>query len=217
MDIIPLSIGVVIYGAAFGLLSAQAGMSTLQTGFMGGTVFAGSSQIVAVERLVAGGGAFAAAIAGLALNLRLLLMTASMRGEFSGRPAWQVILGVHMTTDENWALMHATRNKGRQAGFWYLIGGGASLWFVWVSSTVIGVYFAQQIPEPRAIGLDFAFTAAFIAILFSLWRGKGDILPWIGSITCAAGLVLLTPIEPSWALACGGITGSAIAGFFSRD
>lgn len=75
-DIIPLTIGVAIYGAAFGLLAAQAGMSELQTGVMGTFVFAGSSQIVAVERLVAGAGAFTAAMAGLALNLRILLMTA---------------------------------------------------------------------------------------------------------------------------------------------
>lgn len=216
-DIIPLAIGVAIYGAAFGLLAAQAGMSELQTGVMGTFVFAGASQIVAAERLVAGAGAFAAIVAGLALNLRLLLMTASLRDEFAGRPIWQVLLGVHLTTDENWALMHATRAKGIQAGYWYLVGGGATLLLVWVVATVLGVGFAKALPDPRAVGIDFAFTAAFIAILCNLWRSMDDFLPWMVSIGCTGALTLLTPIEPSWALAAGGVAGAAVAGIFQHD
>lgn len=216
-DIIPLTIGVAIYGAAFGLLAAQAGMSELQTGVMGTFVFAGSSQIVAVERLVAGAGAFTAAMAGLALNLRILLMTASLCDEFADRPTWQILLGVHLTTDENWALMHATRAKGMHVGYWYLVGGGASLLLVWVVATVLGVGFAKVLPDPHAIGIDFAFTAAFIAILCNMWRGMDDLLPWIISIGCAGSLTLLAPIEPSWALAFGGVAGAAGAGIFKND
>ena len=95
-DIAPLAIGVGIYGLAFGVLAAQAGMDGLHTGMMSAIVFAGSSQIVAIERIVAGAGAGAAVIAGIALNLRLLLITASLREQFAGRPAWQVALGAHL-------------------------------------------------------------------------------------------------------------------------
>ena len=104
-DISPLAIGVAIYGLAFGLLAAQASLSALQVGVMGGIVFAGGSQIVAAERLVAGAGAIAALIAGVALNLRLLLVTASVRDIYAGRPVWQILLGAHLASDENWALL----------------------------------------------------------------------------------------------------------------
>lgn len=216
-DIAPLAIGVAIYGAAFGLLAAQAGMDGLQTGLMGTLVFAGSSQIVAAERLVSGAGAVAALLAGLALNLRMLLMTASLRMELAGRPWWQVALGVHLTSDENWALMHATRAKGQDVGYWYLVGGGVLLMAVWVMATVLGVRFAMVLPEPRTIGMDFAFTAAFIAILRNLWRGLADALPWLVAVLVAAGMTLLLPIEPSWALAAGGIAGAATAGVRGDD
>jgi predicted branched-subunit amino acid permease len=83
-DIAPLAFGVAIYGLAFGLLAVQAGMNGLQTGIMGTLVFAGSSQIVMIERIVSGAGALAAVLAGIALNLRLLLITASLREELSG-------------------------------------------------------------------------------------------------------------------------------------
>ncbi|MEO1695394.1 MAG: AzlC family ABC transporter permease, partial [Pseudomonadota bacterium] len=177
-DITPLALGVAIYGAAFGLLAVQAGLDGLQVGVMGSIVFAGSSQIIAVERLIAGSGAVAAIIAGLALNLRLLLVTASVRDIYAGRPFWQIALGAHLATDENWALLVAGRHQGRAIGYWYLVGGGLTLLLAWVASTVVGATVASAIPEPRALGLDFAFTAAFIAIARSLFRGRQDVLPW---------------------------------------
>jgi predicted branched-subunit amino acid permease len=70
-DISPLAAGVAIYGLAFGLLAAQAGFGMLQVGVMGGIVFAGGSQIVAAQQLVADAGAVAAIVAGLALNRTL--------------------------------------------------------------------------------------------------------------------------------------------------
>ena len=73
-EIVPLAIGAGIYGLAFGLLAAQANMDGLQVGVMGTVVFAGASQIVVVERMMAGAGATIALIAGIALNLRLLLL-----------------------------------------------------------------------------------------------------------------------------------------------
>lgn len=212
IDIAPLALGVAVYGLAFGLLTAQARMAALETGVMGAAVFAGSAQIVAVERMIAGAGAGAALIAGLALNLRLLLITASLREELIGRRWWQIALGAHLASDENWALMHAARKAGRPAGYWYLVGGGAALLAVWVLATASGALFAQALPEPRALGMDFAFAAAFIAILRSLWRGRGDLAPWGVSIGAVASLLGATEIEPSWALVIGGVAGAATAG-----
>ena len=211
-DITPLSFGVAVYGLAFGLLAAGQGMGALTTGLMGATVFAGSAQIVAVERLAAGSGAALAVIAGLALNLRILLMTASLRRELSGRPLWQVVLGVHLTSDENWVLMHATRTKGRAAGYWYLVGGGVSLIAVWVAATALGAGFARALPDLGASGMDFAFAAAFILLLTSLWQGRRSLPPWIVSAGVAAGCVLVLPVDPSWGLIAGAVAGAGVAG-----
>lgn len=211
VEITPLSIGVVIYGLAFGLLAAQASLSALQVGIMGSVVFAGGSQIVAVERMVAGAGAVAALVAGIALNLRLLLVTASVRDVYAGRPFWQVLLGAHMSTDENWALMLAERAKGRNVGYWYLVGGGLSLLVAWCLATVVGVLFATAIPAPKALGMDFAFTAAFIAIVRSLWKGREQLIPWLVSATVVVAAVKLANLDPSWALVLGGVIGAATA------
>ncbi|KAF0674904.1 AzlC family ABC transporter permease [Profundibacterium mesophilum] len=217
LDIVPLSLGVAVYGLAFGLLAAGEGMGAWSTGLMGALVFAGSAQIVALERLSTDSGPLLAVVAGLALNLRILLMTASLRNDLDGRPAWQIVLGVHLTSDENWVLMHATRNSGTPAGYWYLVGGGTSLITVWVVATAIGAGFAQALPELGDSGLDFAFAAAFILLLTSLWRGPQSLSPWIVSVAIAGAFALLLPFDPSWGLLAGAIAGAGFAGWCRRE
>jgi len=70
--ILPLAIGVVIYGFALGLLAAQIGFPWWSVGLMSLAVHAGSSQIVAVEQFSASSAVLGAALAGAALNLRYM-------------------------------------------------------------------------------------------------------------------------------------------------
>ncbi len=214
--IVPLAVGVAAYGLAFGPLASQARLSWTETGLMGVLVFAGSSQIVAVERLAAGAGIAAAFIAGFALNLRLLLITASIRHFFVGRPLWQRMLGAHMSTDENWALTLAERSQGKNVGYWFLVGSGLMLIIVWVTAGVLGVLFAARIPDPEKYALDFAFTAAFIAIARALWRGRSDLLPWVTAIAVVFISARLGWFDASWGIVLGGLSGAAVAGIKPR-
>ena len=209
--ITPLAIGVGIYGLAFGLLASQASFSWFETGLMGVLVFAGSAQIVAVERLVAGASLMTAFIAGLALNLRLILITASIRDLFAGRPLWQRIVGAHLSSDENWALTLAKRTQGSPAGYWYLVGAGITLMSMWILAGMTGVFFSSYIPDPEKYAIDFAFTAAFIAISRSLWRGAGDILPWLVAIVTVVFSTRLQMFDSSWSIVLGGLAGAFTA------
>ena len=128
---------------------------------MGALVFAGSAQIVAVERMVAGAGIFTAFIAGFALNLRLVLITASIREFFQQRPLWQRVIGAHLSSDENWALTLSRRSQGEDAGYWFLVGSGMTIFATWLIAGICGVIFSSYIPEPEKYAFDFAFTAAF--------------------------------------------------------
>ena len=209
--ILPLALGVVVYGLAFGLLASQAGFNSAEIGVMGAVVFAGSSQIVAVERMAAGAGVVVAFIAGISLNLRLLLITASIRDLFTGRPLWQRILGAHFSSDENWALTIAWRTQGRRVGYWFLLSAGLVLMLAWVSASVLGVVFASYIPDPQTYALDFAFSAAFIAIARSLWRGRTDAIPWLVAIAVVLITLWLDLFDASLAIILGGLSGAATA------
>ena len=198
-EIAPLAFGVAIYGLAYGLLANQAGFSPLDVAGMGILVLAGGSQIVATQQWLAGAGAFAALVAGLAVNLRLMLITASIRDVYADRPFWQVALAAHFATDENWALLISRRAAGRRAGFRYLVGAGAVLMTVWVVATTAGALASQAIPDAKGLGMDFAFTAAFIAIALSLFRGRADLAPWAVSLA-----VVVLSVRTGWLAAALG-------------
>ena len=106
----------------------------------------------------------------------------------------------------------SARARGLKVGYAYLIGGGLAQMVAWCASTVLGVVFAEAIPEPKALGMDFAFTAAFIAIARSLWRGRPDLLPWLVSVAVVFGGVKLFGAPSHWMLALGGLAGAAVAG-----
>ena len=85
-DMLPMSVAAATYGLAFGLLATQSGFNIFQTISMSALVFGGSSQLVAIEQLSIGLGAASAILAGSALNMRILLVTATMRNVLAARP-----------------------------------------------------------------------------------------------------------------------------------
>ncbi|MEO1651044.1 MAG: AzlC family protein, partial [Pseudomonadota bacterium] len=92
-----------------------------------------------------------------------------------------------------------------------LVGGGLVLVVAWLASTITGAVLASEIPNPRALGMDFAFTAAFIAITRSLWRGRTSLLPWFASVVAVTGILATGAIDATWALIAGGVIGAATA------
>ena len=57
---------------------------------------------------------------------------------------------------------------------------------------VKNVQFSFRNVDPKSYALDIAFTAAFIAIAWSMWRGKNDAVPWAVSL---AVVLIITWIE----------------------
>lgn len=207
-----MALAAATYGIAFGLLATQSGFSLAQSISMSALVFGGSAQLVALDQLVAGAGVTAAIMAGAALNMRILLVTASMQGALRSRPWWQIVAGVYLATDASVALMQTARNRGSLANYWYLFGGGACLLSVWIVATGFGALLSRGIPDPDVFGLDFAIVAVFIALLPGLWRGQSDLSPWIVSAGTVIGFTLLFPSHASWALILGAIFGALAAG-----
>lgn len=211
-DMLPMSVAAATYGLAFGLLATQSGFNIFQTISMSALVFGGSSQLVAMEQLSIGLGAASAILAGSALNMRILLVTATMRNVLAARPWWQVGLGTFFATDASVALMQSAKPRNMTTSYWYFFGGGASLYVIWIAVTAIGALVSSGVPNPQAIGLDFAIIAIFVATLPGMWRGTKDVLPWL----LASGIVLiwgtLFPEYASWGLIGGAVIGAICAG-----
>lgn len=216
-DMLPMALAAATYGTAFGLLASQSGFSLAQSLSMSAFVFGGSAQLIALDQLMAGAGAAAAILAGAALNMRILLITASMRNALINRPWWQVVTGVYLATDASVALMQTAKNRGALASYWYLFGGGACLLMTWIAATSVGALLSKGIPDPARFGLDFAIIAVFIALLPGLWRGRSDLLPWAVAAGTVIVFALTFPEHISGALIAGAVLGAITAGAADDD
>ncbi|MEL6873809.1 MAG: AzlC family protein, partial [Pseudomonadota bacterium] len=87
----------------------------------------------------------------------------------------------------------------------------------WLLSTVTGVVLAGQIADHRALGLDFAFAAAFIALSRSVYRSRSDLLPWAVAVAVVIGATLSGVIDASFGLITGGLAGAAAAAVLGSD
>lgn len=205
---LPIAASVMAYGSVLGVLAAQKGLSWLDLLFMNTAVFAGSAQFVMVDMWSHRLPIIEMAIAVLIINLRYLLVGASLAPLFAGRSTLCKLLMMHLVADENWAVTMAERRRGG-ATVWFLFGGGIVIFLFWSSGTMAGLLSGGLIDHPEKYTLDFAFTAVFTSLAVGLWQGKKDLLPWI----VAGALALLTHhyLPGKWYILFGGVGGAVTA------
>lgn len=199
---LPLLPSTIIFGAVLGVLAAQRGLSLGELLFMSLAVFAGSAQFVSVDLWRETIPAATIIIATAVINMRYVLIGASLRPVFRGRPLWVKVVGMHMVADENWAVS-MTQSTLANPGF--LLGGGMFLGVVWATGNTVGYLLGGGIPDPEVYALDFAFTAVFAALTIGMWKGKVDLLPWIAA---AIGSIIGHFVLPgTWSVLLGAAAG----------
>jgi 4-azaleucine resistance transporter AzlC len=210
---LPVAVSVATYGVVFGVLSRQVGLSLLETLLMNVLVFAGAAQTAALD-IWAYPLPVAAILATVVLiNLRLIMLGASLRPWLHGLPGRTVYPMLHILSDESWAVAMGRYRRGeRDAGI--VLGCNLAIFLAWVPSVVIGHLAGGSIGDPAAIGLDFAFTAVFAAMLFGGYRGRFDLVPWgvSGMVAWLAWWLL----PGTWYVILGGLAGFA-AGMLRAD
>lgn len=213
---IPVAISVAAYGVVWGVLARQAGLSILEVVLMSGLVFAGSAQFVALELWTAAPATLPIGpiiLATLIVNLRYLLLTATLRPLVRPGTEKRSALAMWLVSDENWAMTVGEMAKGR-GSIAYLVGGGTTVWCFWMVATVVGRLLGSAIDDPTRFGLDFAFTATFLALLLGMWKGKADLIPWLAA--AAIAIISARLIPGSWYILFGGIGGSLVGALVER-
>ena len=92
--ILPVVVSVAAYGLLFGTLAAQQGLSPLETFLMSAMVFAGGSQFVALDLWTTPAAIWTLTMAALMVNLRHVLMGASLAPALANWPRRRVTAGV---------------------------------------------------------------------------------------------------------------------------
>ena len=109
---IPVLMGYLAIGIAFGLMMDAAGYSLLLTVLMSVTIYAGAGQYLGVSLLVAGASPVQTALLTLLVNFRHMFYGLSMLEKFHGMGLRKLYM-IFSLTDETYALLSSARAGGR--------------------------------------------------------------------------------------------------------
>lgn len=211
---VPIALGAGVYGVVFGILARQTGLSLAEAMLMSTIVFAGASQLVALGLWVTPLPVGALVLTTLIVNLRHLLMGASLQPWLARLPRGRVYASLFFMTDESWALTLGSLTAGDGDGA-FLLGSGLTVFVFWGAATAIGELTGGLVSNPAQWGLDFAFTAVFLALLVGLWHGRASLLPWVVAAVVAVAAAHWLPGK--WYILLGGLVGSLVGAFNRAD
>jgi 4-azaleucine resistance transporter AzlC len=166
-DTLPMMVGAAPFGMIFGALVGAGPLAPWQGQLMSMTVFAGSSQFIAVGLVAGNASLLVIWLTTFIVNLRHALYGAALLPWVAGLPAyWRWTLGFLMT-DETFAVMNGyyRTHPNTEFGHWYFLGSGVSMYLNWQAWTLAGLLFGAAFPQLQSLGLDFAMVATFIGIV----------------------------------------------------
>ncbi len=185
-----VGLAVAAFGVAFGVTAVTAGIPAWLAVLSSIVVFAGASQFAFVA-VAAAGDPLTGALSGILLNLRIIAFSMALAPRLTPTSLPGRLLDGYLITDESAAIafdgdVAGTRRRLRVAG--------ASVGIFWVSATALGAYGGDLLGDVRALGLDVAFPAAFIALLGPALRGpQGRRIALGGGILALIAMQVLPP------------------------
>jgi 4-azaleucine resistance transporter AzlC len=184
----PIAVAAAAFGISFGVLARAAGMGAWAPMAMSATTFGGSAQFAVASILDGGGGAVAAIVAAVLLNLRYLPIGISVAGGFAGGRLRR-LLEAQLVVDESWAISIGGGRFDRRV----LVGAGALLYVGWMGGTALGVIGGSALGDPNRLGLDAAFPALFLALLAPRLRERRALYAAVAGGMLAAALIPFAP------------------------
>ena len=172
----PMLVGVIPFGLVAGATPATNGLGGGAAIGFSTLVFAGASQLTAIDTLADGGGALVAVLAACTVNLRLLLYSASLAPHLAAVPLRRRLFMGYVLTDQAYAVSIARWTKEdddaaaggppipaleRRVAFY--MGAAVLLWVNWQICTVLGILIGAAVPD--SLPLDFTVPLVFLVLL----------------------------------------------------
>jgi predicted branched-subunit amino acid permease len=208
--LLPISLFVVAFGAAFGLAAVQKGLEPLQTLLMSTTVFAGASQFAAVDMWGSEVSLIPLMAVVFAINSRHLLMGASLYPMLREMPPGRRYSLLLLLTDANWAVS-AQEYQGGKRNLEVILGGGLAIWLAWIFGTWLGVYFGGLLKDPQSLGLDMVLGCFLLAMALGGEKSPRILVAW--AVAAASSLAAWKWLPPNIHVVVGALAGGAV-GFF---
>ncbi len=160
---LPIVLGYLPVGMAFGVLARQAGLTSFEVGAMSLLVYAGASQFIAVEMIFKGISWGPIVLGTFFINLRHFLMSSTLSLYFDRNRLRTLGLLAAQLTDESFAVAMSDTSKIENRPI-YLLGLQVTSHAAWITGSVVGALFGGLI-DHQSFGIPFALPALFIGLL----------------------------------------------------
>ena len=172
---LPIMAGYIVLGLGFGVLLQSKGYGVGWALAMGGLIYAGSMQYVAIDLLAGGASLISAALMTLMVNARHLFYGISMLERYKDTGAAKPYL-IFALTDETYSVVCSGDVPDgvdrKKYYFWVSLLDQ----FYWVVGCVAGALLGSVLPFDTT-GIDFSMTALFLVVMVEQWRSTRDHTP----------------------------------------
>ncbi len=211
---IPIVLGYVPVAFAFGVLAVKNDIPPGLAIAMSVFIFAGSGQFVAASLWGAGVGAASVILTVFVINLRHLLMSASLATHTQSLSRWQrFLVGIHLT-DETFGVHSTAFQRGWKLAAATLYSCNITAQSSWVFGTILGVFFGSLIEDVRPLGLDYALTAMFLALFIPQCQTRLHVL--VGVFAGIASMALKLSGLGQWNVIIATVLAATLGLFLSK-
>jgi len=189
---VPVFLGYIPLGMAFGFLLDGAGYHWIYAFLMSLLIYAGAGQFLAVALLAAGAGLTEFVVATLLLNLRHAFYGLSLLEKFSDVGKVKPYL-IFALTDETYALLTTTEVPagGSRARFYFYIAALDHLY--WIAGSVLGAGLGSLL-DLNLEGMAFVLTALFVVLTIEQYFNSSVRFPFVAAVGAGAtSLILFSP------------------------
>lgn len=162
---IPIVIGYVPIGLAYGVIARHSGLSPAEVTLMSILVFAGSAQFIACGLLASGAAATAIVGTTFLVNLRHVLFSMSLIPRLRHVPRPILALISFGITDESYGVAVTSFPPDEPADWRAVAGLNVTAYAAWVATSFAGAVLGGAVRDGSGFGIDFALPGMFICLL----------------------------------------------------
>ena len=185
---IPVLMGYLVLGFAFGLLLSTQGLGWGWALGMSVVIYAGALQFAAVGFFAAKAGLVQIAIATLFINIRQAFYGLSLLKKFADT-GWRKPYLIHALTDETYALLTTIKPAEGLDEKWFAFFLSLLNQSYWVTGSVLGALAGNAFHFDTR-GVAFSLTALFVVLAMEQYKARRHILPYvIGAVASTVALM----------------------------
>lgn len=204
-DTFPLVPPIAVFGAVFGALAVQAGLTPWLTLLSSLIVLSGAAQVAMTGLLAAGAAPVLLATTGLAL--RHLPMSAALSGLIGDAPIHRRVQLAWVLVDETFGL---TVNASRDPSVDLVSFKSAAdlvLYTTWLTSTAVGAFLGADV-DTSGLGIEVIFPLVFLGLAAPLLRNRRQWMTAGFAVLAAVTAVVVLPSE--WRVTAAAILAAVI-------